>query len=159
MNKPDSVSRYWDSRVFLGCLTGEYDQNDQCNIILTKAAQGKTLIFTSAITVAEVSWLEPLKVYPEKAKQSFRDLFDYPYIQIIDYTRFVAEQARELKWEYGDLDINDACHLSTVIESEISLFETHDLNLLKYDGEFKNVIGQTIRIAEPFISPQFEISF
>ncbi|MCY4171697.1 MAG: PIN domain-containing protein [Bacteroidetes bacterium] len=151
--------RYWDTSVFLGYLKGKHDQRDQCDIILAKANSGETTIVTSAITLAEVVWYDPQRIFEEKSKQNIRDIFDYPYIQALDYTRFVAERARELKWKYRDLEIKDAGHLSTVIESEISLFESYDLSLLEYDKVFHNKLGQEIRILEPFISGQFEISF
>ncbi len=140
-------------------LKGDYDQRDQCDMILTKAMEGKTTILTSSLTLAEVLWLDPQQVYNEASKQKIKDFFDSPYIQVIDYTRFVAERARELKWMYEGMGLKDAGHLSTVIESEIFLFETFDSNLLKYDREFKNTDGQEIRIVEPFISAQSELPF
>jgi len=97
MSKPDHILRYWNSCVFIGYLKDEYDRAEQCSLILTRASEGKTTIFTSAITLAEVLWLAPQDVYQEESKQKIRDLFDYFYIQTIDYTRFVAERARELK--------------------------------------------------------------
>ncbi|MXW15167.1 MAG: PIN domain-containing protein [Rhodothermaceae bacterium] len=159
MRKSKPTLRYWDSCVFLAYLKEEPERVVQCDAILKAAQESKTLIITSSVTLFEVLWLDKDQRYDENSKQKIRDLFEYSFIKIADLTRFVADQARELKWEYHDIQIKDAGHLATVIESDVSRFETYDRKLIEYDKKFKNKLGQEIRIVEPFITTEPGLPF
>ena len=159
MSRSEPSLRYWDSCVFLAYLKEEPERIVQCDAILKAAQEGKTVIITSSVTSFEVLWLDEDQRYGENSKQKIRDLFEYSFIKIADLTRSVADRARELKWEYRDIQIKDAGHLATVIDSRVSLFETYDHKLLEYDKKFKNKLGQEIKIIEPFITTEPEFSF
>lgn len=159
MSRSKPTVRYWDSCVSLAYLKEEPERIVQCDAILEAAQRGKTIIITSSVTSFEVLWLDEHHRYDENSKQKIRDLFEYSFIKIADLTRSVADRARELKWEYRDIQIKDAGHLATVIESKVSLFETYDRKLLEYDKKFNNRLGQEIRIVKPFITTEPELSF
>ncbi len=159
MSEPKPTLRYWDSCVFLAYLKEEPERVTQCDAILKAAQKNQTMIVTSSVTSFEVLWLDKDQRYDENSKQKIRDLFEYSFIKVADLTRYVADQARELKWEYHDIQIKDAGHLATVIVSEVCRFETYDRKLMEYDKKFKNRLGQKIRIVEPFITTEPELSF
>jgi hypothetical protein len=48
---------YWDSDAFLGWLQAEPGKAELCAGTLRRADQGEILIFTSALTLAEVLWM------------------------------------------------------------------------------------------------------
>ncbi len=158
MRRPRPVLRYWDSCVFLAYLKKERERVDQCQAILNEAQSGRTKIITSAATLFEVLFLDPHQKYNEESQRKIRDLFNFSFIHIINLTRYVSEEAQNLKWKHRNIDIKDAGHLATVIDSEISLLETYDNTLIKYDREFENQINQKIKIAEPSIG-QIPIPF
>lgn len=160
MSKFKPTHRYWDSCAFIAFLRREDDRVAQCRAILNAADNGKTQIITSAFTLSEVLWISPKKKYDESSKQKVRQLFERSSIHIIDFTRFVAEEARELKWKYPDIHIEDANHLATVISSTVTLFETYDRVLLEYDNKFKNSLQQKIRILRPsFTEPKPDLPY
>jgi predicted nucleic acid-binding protein len=45
---------YWDTNAFLGLINGEPDKLPECQPVWDSAVDGKCLIVTSALTVAEV---------------------------------------------------------------------------------------------------------
>ncbi len=151
--------RYWDSCVFIGYFKDEYDRRNQCLPIIKAAESGRTKIITSALTIAEVFWIEKRATPDSEAKKKIKDFFDYSFIGISDLTRRVAEHARKLTWDYENISNWDAVHLATVINSDITLLETYDKELLSYNLQFKNQKGQGIKITEPFISHQTEIDY
>jgi len=159
MSSSGLTLRYWDSCVFLAYLKEEPERIIQCDAILKAAQNGKTVIITSSVTSFEVLWMDGNQRYDENSKQKIRDLFEYSFIRIADLTRSVADRARELKWEYHDIQIKDAGHLATVIESDVSLFETYDQKLMEYDKKFRNRRNHEIRIVEPFITVEPELPF
>ncbi len=159
MNQSGLTLRYWDSCAFLAYLKEEPERIIQCHAILRAAQENKTIIVTSSITLFEVLWLDEDQRYDENSKQKIRDLFQYSFIKIADLTRSVADRARELKWEYHNIQIKDAGHLATVIESNVSRFETYDRKLMEYDRKFKNKLGQEVKIVEPFITTEPELDF
>src|ERR1700730_5872105 len=48
---------YWDSDCFLGWFQDEAGKVELCEGTIERADQGEALIFTSALTIAEVLWL------------------------------------------------------------------------------------------------------
>ena len=151
--------RYWGSCVFLSYLNDEYDRRSHCLPIIKAAESQKARIITSAFTLTEVFWIREKASLDSETKKKIKDFFDYSFISISDFTRGIAEYARELTWDYENIDHWDAVHLATVINSDLVLFETYDKALLSYDSKFKNQKGQKIKILEPFISSQTEIDY
>ncbi len=52
---------YWDSDAFLGWLQAEQGKAELCAGTLRRAEAGEVVIFTSALTIAEVLDLPPKK--------------------------------------------------------------------------------------------------
>ena len=67
--------RYWDSDCFLGWLQGEKDKEEHCKEVLTAADDGKILIVTSALTIAEVLALKGRTKIPQSEKAKVETFF------------------------------------------------------------------------------------
>lgn len=122
--------RYRDSDCFLAWLQSEAGKADACRKVLEAADEGKILLITSALTLAEVLYLRGGRPIPKARKDVVVDFFKNEYIHVRNVTRHIAEQARELVWDHG-IRPKDAVHVATAQEARISLMNTFDENILK----------------------------
>lgn len=122
--------RYWDSDCFLAWLQGEAGKADPCREVLEAADEGKILLITSALTLAEVLYLRGGQPIAKARKDVVVDFFKNDYIAVRNVTRHIAELARELVWDHG-IRPKDAIHVATALEARLSLMNTFDGNLLK----------------------------
>ena len=126
--------RYWDSDCFLGWLQSEPDKQDRCEQVLTAAEDGKVLIVTSALTIAEVL---NLKGRPRLAASRRRDVerfFRQEYITVRNITRRVAELARDCDWDHG-FRPKDALHVATALDASLTVLNTFDARLIRRSGK------------------------
>ena len=122
--------RYWDSDCFLAWLQSEAGKADACREVLEAADDGKILLVTSALTLAEVLYLKGARPISKARKDIVVDFFKNDYIAVRNVTRHVAEVARELVWDQG-IRPKDAVHVATALEARLSLMNTFDQNLVK----------------------------
>jgi predicted nucleic acid-binding protein len=122
--------RYWDSDCFLAWLQNEAGKADACREILEAADEGKILLVTSALTLAEVLYLRGRRPISKSRKEIVVDFFRNDYIAVRNVTRQVAELARELVWDQS-IKPKDAVHVATVLEARLSLLNAFDESLLK----------------------------
>lgn len=125
--------RYWDSNAFLGWLAEEADKVEECRAVIRAAEEGKTLLITSALTVAEVLWLrgEP-RIAAENADKVQR-FFEHGYIVVNDLDRRIAKAAQRLVWHH-DIKPKDAIHVASAIDAGVDRMETFDTGLIKKSG-------------------------
>jgi hypothetical protein len=122
--------RYWDSDCFLGWLQGEPDKEASCKEVLEAAEDGKVLIVTSALTIAEVLALKNAQPIPVSNCRKVEAFFRRDYIVIRNITRHIAENARTYVWDYG-VKPKDALHVATAIDADLELLNTFDEALQK----------------------------
>ena len=122
-------NRYWDSDAFLGWLQAEPGKEDLCRGVL-EAAEGKVLIVTSALTVAEVLALRHKPKVPAAMRHKVAEFFKNKYITVHNLTRQIAEHARDLVWDHG-IEPKDAVHVATALTVKVPLLNTFDCGLLK----------------------------
>jgi len=140
--------RYWDSTCFLGWLKeNEPDNREACKGVVEAAKRGNVLILTSALTLAEVVKLkhgrEPI---PKEHADKVKEFFDrHDVIEVRDVNRYIAEEARELVWDYG-VDPKDAIHVATAIRYHITVLDTFDEPLIQLTGKLGN---PPLRIGKP----------
>lgn len=127
--------RYWDSNVFLAYLQGEVERVEACEVALEQAEQGRLLIVTSALTLAEVLALRGKDKLPADAavKKTVVDFFKNEYIAVQNVTRQVAELARDLVWDHG-VRPKDAVHVASALAVEAPILETFDQDLIRKSG-------------------------
>ncbi len=129
--------RYWDSDCFLGWLQGEKDKEEHCKEVLTAADDGKILIVTSALTIAEVLALKGRTKIPQSEKAKVETFFKSEYIVVRNITRRIAEAARSYVWDFG-VEPKDALHVATAVDAGLTVFNTFDKGLIKKNGKIGN---------------------
>lgn len=127
--------RYWDSCCFL-CWLKKEPEHEKCKGVLKLAESGDLKIVTSAFTISEVIYLKK-KGYEKIGRSNSNDIcrfFEQEYIIPINVDRYVAEDARNLLWEYEALRPQDAIHVASAIKAGVYVFDTFDEYLLKQSG-------------------------
>jgi predicted nucleic acid-binding protein len=147
--------RYWDSNCFLAYFHEEKGRVDCCEAVLEDAENGKILIVTSALTLAEVLALRGARrIKPTPAmKSKVIDFFKNEYISVQNVTRQVAEMARDLVWDKG-IKPKDAIHVAAALVVEAEIFETFDGPLAKKGRK----IGLIIQDPQLPKQPRFPIA-
>jgi predicted nucleic acid-binding protein len=128
---------YWDSDCFLGWFQGEAGKVELCEGTIERANQGEVLIFTSALTIAEVLWLRGAPPIVADKAELVRKFFRRSYIRVRNVTRLVSENAQALVWNQG-IHPKDAIHVATAIDAKVAVLETFDDGLLKKSGVIGN---------------------
>jgi hypothetical protein len=125
--------RYWDSNCFLKWLKQEPDYG-KCKGVILKATEGEIEIITSALTIAEIIYMdEHTKISREKSDEIIQ-FFENEYIIFINVDRVIAEMARNLLWEYKALRPKDAIHIASALRANVPIFDTFDDYLIKLSG-------------------------
>jgi len=127
------VERYWDSNAFLGWLAEEEDKVDECQAVIRAAEAGKTILITSALTLAEVLLLRGGPPIPTDRAEAVQGFFEHEYIVVNDLDRRIAEDAQRLVWNYS-IKPKDAVHVATAIDAKVDRMETFDGDLIKKSG-------------------------
>lgn len=131
------TKRYWDSDAFIGWLAREDDKVSECRAVIRAAEEGKTMLITSALTLAEVLWLRGKPPIPAEDAETVQRFFEHDYIAVVDVDRAMAEEARKLVWGHG-IAPKDAIHVATAIDIEVDRMETFDRDLIKKSGTVGN---------------------
>src|SRR5579859_5415010 len=92
---------YWDSDAFLGWLQAEPGKVELCEGTLKRGNLGEAMIFTSALTIAEVLWMRGAPMIPQEKADIVRKFFRRSYFRVRNVTRTVAENAQDLVWTQG----------------------------------------------------------
>ena len=136
---------YWDSSAFLALLQAERGRVQACSDTLQAANDGKYLIVTSALTIAEVLWMKGApKVTEDKAK-IINQFFLRSSIRVVNLDRRIAQSAQRLVWSNG-VKPKDAIHIATAQKYECVIFETFDDPLIVKSGV---ISGIEIRHPQP----------
>jgi hypothetical protein len=91
----------WDSDAFLGWLQAEPGKAELCAGTLKRADLGEAIIFTSALTIAEVLWMRGAPTIPHDKADIVRRFFRRSYFRIRNVTRHIADDAQDLVWTQG----------------------------------------------------------
>lgn len=126
--------RYWDSDCFLGWLLEEADKVEHCRQVLSAADDGKVLIVTSALTIAEVLALRGRIKIPHRDREKVENFFRQDYIVVRNITRRVSEAARSFVWDFG-VAPKDALHVATALDAKLTLMNSFDKGLRKKTGK------------------------
>lgn len=148
--------RYWDTTTFFAWLANQADRADKCKRIVDWAERGEIEIVTSALTIAEVLWMNTrpgdlrLKT---GSRGPARDFFRHEYVVLVEVDRIIAENAQELVWDYG-VPPKDAIHLASAIRARVKILDTFDSDQLNLDGVLPvGESGEKLSIAEPYHPP------
>jgi predicted nucleic acid-binding protein len=142
--------RYWDSDCFLGWLLAEPDKEEKCRVVLEAAEQGKLVIVSSALTIAEVLALRGRPRIRDDRRALVEGFFRNEYIIIRNLTRRVAERARAMVWDHG-VAPKDAVHVATALDASLVLLNTFDQDLCRHNGRIgsPSLTIELPQLAEP----------
>jgi predicted nucleic acid-binding protein len=114
---------YWDSDAFLGWLQAEQGKVDLCAGTLKRAELGEVVIFTSALTIAEVLWMRGAPAIPQDKADIVRRFFRRSNLRVRNVTRGIAESAQDLVWNHS-IKPKDAIHVATALDAAAIALET-----------------------------------
>ncbi len=146
---------YWDSCAFLGLLNGEANKRRELEIIYEAARRGDAEIWTSAITLVEVSRLSSEantpKPFAEANDDVISDLLEQPFIKIVPVDFETGRQARRLLRATPKLKKRpDAIHLASALRWPVSCMHTYDRDdLLHLSGKLTAKDGSKLVICYP----------
>ena len=131
---------YLDSNFYLDVLRGDEQRYATLRHILEAWRRGEVRVVTSALTIAEVlnlrrrAGLTRLRLPPEREPQ-IDELFnhrDMNRILIVDVTRQLAAESRQLVWGHG-IEPRDAIHICTALLAKVPVMFTSDQELWSKD--------------------------
>jgi predicted nucleic acid-binding protein len=144
---------YWDSDAFLGWLQAEPGKDELCAGTLNRADLGEVIIFTSALTIAEVLWMRGAPMIPQDKADIVRKFFRRSYFRIRNVTRHIAENAQDLVWTQG-IRPKDAIHVATALDAHAVAMETFDAELIK---KSRTIGNPPLLIRRPLPSAQGQL--
>ena len=134
---------YLDSCCFIAFLANEAGRGTIIHGLLQDADQGKIEIVTSAISLGEVLKLGTTTAAGDVVTEDIiRDLFEQPFIELVNVDRFVGEEMRNirriaLRLAKSKFMVGDAIHLTTALLSNVTALFTFDTgDLVVYDKQF-----------------------
>lgn len=121
------LKRYWDSTVFLALIKNEENRADTCEAIVNDARNGRCVIYTSTMTLAEVIKTKrgPAQV-GEEVERQITQFFQNDFIKLVPVSHAIGTRARRLIWDFSFLGTRDAIHLATALEMTINVLEHYD---------------------------------
>ena len=140
----ETPTRYWDAATFLAWLKPEPERKPACQGWLDRAKQGKLIVVTSTLTLAEVVKLDKsdiLNLAPEAAA-TIEGFFRHSWISLRNVDPVIGEMARGLMWDHA-LRVRDAIHIATALRYRVPFLDTYDQAMIALDPLFPDVtIGQ-----------------
>jgi len=134
---PNDNLVYWDSVVFIDLIEETPGRHETLKAISDSAERAEARIVTSALTLAEVSKLNNLRLLPEWAEKKILEFFENDYITVRDVSRPVCEMARPIIRGHG-LKPPDAIHVATALMAKAQVLHTYDGDLLGKNGLITN---------------------
>jgi len=89
-------NQYWDSSVFVAYFNDESGRADTVENLLNEGTEGKLSVVTSAFACVEVLKLKEHKHLSQENEEMISELFQYPFIKIVDATRSICEASAKL---------------------------------------------------------------
>jgi len=146
---------YWDSDAFLGWLQAEQGKVELCAGTLRRAELGEVVIFTSALTIAEVLWMRGAPPVTKDKAEIVRKFFRRSHMRVRNVARLIAETAQDLVWDEG-IRPKDAIHVATALDAHAIALETFDEGLIAKSGK---VGTPPLTIRKPIASAQGTLPF
>jgi predicted nucleic acid-binding protein len=107
--------RYWDTCAFLGFLKQEPDKIVQCRAGIQQAQEGKLVIITSTLTLAETLYLiKGERPISSETREKVRKFFENDFILFAELDRRIGELAQDVVWDH-QISPKDAVHVATAL--------------------------------------------
>ncbi len=128
---------YWDSCVFIALIQEEPGRIEHCRSVMQAATDGKLVIMTSALTIAEVIRGGGEPPIDQERDEEIAAFFRNEYFLIVNVDRLVAERARIMA-RLHSLHVRDSIHIASALLSDVNVMHTYDKRLLGLNGRFDN---------------------
>lgn len=144
---------YWDSCVFIALISNlmtpqAIDRRWHCQRFFDDAINGRIVIITSVVTIAEVvrAEVEPgaaVVPVPQEVRQKIEDLFNEPYLQLVHNDPARSAEARDITWQFPQITFPDSLHVASAKYAQADAMHTYDghgkqTGLLTFDGRIGN---------------------
>lgn len=140
---------YLESSIFIAWIKAEIKGGINCKDVvqhvISLAEQGHYRITTSTWTLAEVHKRKRGPILPTALDDKILQYFENPYIDLVDVTRAIGEEANRLARKHN-LKPTDSVHLACALRQRCDV-------VLSYDPDFTKIPNPPIRIEEPMIIP------
>lgn len=144
-------NQYWDSSVFVAFFNDESGRGEVVENLLNEGSEGKLTVITSSFACVEVLKLRDQKHLTKEQEEQISELFQYPFIKLVDATRAICQEARHLIWKHASLKPKDSVHIA----SALAYAQREQLDVLfSYDSDFLKLTGavtQKFPIKEPYV--------
>lgn len=146
---------YWDSCAWLGLLNGEANKRRELEILYEGAKRGEMEIWTSALSLVEVSRLAietgTAKPYPTENEDVIARLLEQPFVKIVPVDLETGRLARKiLRGTSGLKNKGDAIHLASALRWPVEAMHTYDrVDLLRLSGTLTGKSGDALKICYP----------
>jgi len=97
--------------------------------VAAQAKAGNLIVVISALTLTEVLLYRPGKPIGREKIEIVKNFFRQPYIDVVQLTSQIAEEAREFVWDYN-IATKDAIHVATAIHRGVSRMDSFDEKLI-----------------------------
>jgi predicted nucleic acid-binding protein len=156
------VKPYFESSVFIAWIKGtETFKRDgsSCKTvvdhIIKLAEQGVFRIVTSTWTLAEVHKRKKEIPLPEKQCKKLLAYFENDYIDLVDVTRAIGEQAHMLARLHG-LTPTDSVHLACALRAKCDILLSYDPDFLDVSPKPKGIVIDHPKIIHEIHHPLYD---
>ena len=148
---------YWDACAFLGLINKEAGRHPDCLSVWREAEKGRTIIFTSFFTWAEVFRARCEGVSKPLAEEKDKDIeavLGQRFIEASPVDEGIGVAARRLMRRHAACrKPSDAIHLATALRLSVDELHTFDgADLLNLDGQVMCADGRFLPICR--VRPQ-----
>lgn len=146
---------YWDACTFLGLVNQEPGKANDCSSVWREAEGGKTLIYTSFFSFAEVFKVKcskPSEALSDEDDKKIDDLLRQKWIRPVVVDERIGIAARRLMRHFIQCrKPADGIHLATALRLNVDEMHTFDKSdLLKLDGKVNREDGKPLKICLPY---------
>lgn len=128
---------YWDSCVFIDALRKTEARWPKIQQLEYEARGGKTVICTSAFTIAEVVKLQQYGDLTDEERRLIDGWFRHKFVRVIPVDRIVAKAAAEIVRRH-ELKPPDSVHIASAIRMKCEVFYTYD----GHDGDQAKLLAK-----------------
>jgi len=124
--KPSVI--YWDTCVFLSVLQKNERRLPDLVKIISEAENNRLVIVTSALTIAETSFIDGRESTTDVVKQAetIRQFFEMDYFDIRPVDRTIGASAADIVRKHKGVTPSDAIQIATAFAAKCQCLYTYD---------------------------------
>ena len=147
--------RYWDSDVIVSWLLNEAERVEKSQGVAAEAKADRLVLVVSALTLTEVLLYRPEKHIGRENIGIVESFFRQPFIEVVQLTSQIAEEAREFVWDYN-IAAKDSIHVATAIHRGVPRMDSFDEKLISRAKPLAKSHGLTVDYPDVPYAPTLE---